>query len=185
MLPHPADDHGCSIVAIFRIKHKTVEMLKMNEGAWPASLRLFRDFVRGGTTDLPNPGPRKCGLLKAIATCKNVDEVAEGIPAVLKRQALRQNGKPTLITQSGQVFRDPAGEWLEVSIDVRRFCFAAREAPSRHTVMALRQLRDRLGKASVHIGFLIQGTGEDCPEGIVCDARLHCLDIMKDPVEVV
>eukprot|EP00928_Gymnodinium_smaydae_P045847 TRINITY_DN30517_c0_g1_i1.p1 TRINITY_DN30517_c0_g1~~TRINITY_DN30517_c0_g1_i1.p1 ORF type:complete len:406 (-),score=81.83 TRINITY_DN30517_c0_g1_i1:128-1285(-) len=177
MMAHPSDDHGCSIVAFFRIRDETLELLRKPCAEQPPALRLLQDFVKGGATDLPNPGPRKSGLFKAIATCENVEEVAQGIPSVLKTQAMKQNGKPALITQSGAVFKDAAnGEWMEISIDVRRFCFAAREA--------LVQLRDRLRQASVHIGFLIQGVGMDLPEGIICDVRLHCLDIMNDPLDV-
>jgi len=179
MWAHPKDDPGCNVVAIFRIKQETVDLLNEHQAGkkqLPEGVRLFLEFVRGGTTDLPNPGPRRSGLFKAIATCTNADEVADGIPAMLRKTALKQNGKPALITQSGSVFADPNGEWMEIGVDVRRFCFAAKEV--------LVQLRDRLVKASVHIGFLIQGVGDDLPEGIICDCHLHCIDLERDPVHV-
>jgi len=176
--PHPRDDHGCSLVAMWRIKGETLDMLSRDAQDQPVALRLFKDFIRGGTTDLPNPGPRTAGLLKAIARVENADEVAKGIPWPLKSTALRQNGKPTLLTQSGSVFKDSAnnGEWVEIGIDVRRFCVPARQA--------LVQLRDHLRTTSVHIGFLIQNVGGSGPEGIVCDVHLHCMDIVENPTWV-
>lgn len=176
LMPHPEEDHGCSVVAFFHIKPATLKLLEAGGGS-PPCLRLFEDFVRGGCTDLPNAGPRKLGLFKAIALCENMEEISDGIPWLLKKQALKQNGKATLVTQSGRVRKDPKGEWAEVSIDVRRFCFPAKEA--------LVQLHDRLSRASIHIGFLVQGVGDDnLPEGLLCDLRLHNVDLAAEAAAV-
>eukprot|EP00415_Alexandrium_ostenfeldii_P005081 UN5081 len=84
------------------------------------------------------------------------------------------NGKPCLITKSGTVFKDPAGEWLEVDIDIRRFCYVARSM--------LISLREVLPRSSVHCGFTIQGCDEEeLPEGIVCDMWLHNVNLVDDP----
>eukprot|EP00415_Alexandrium_ostenfeldii_P001878 UN1878 len=87
------------------------------------------------------------------------------------------NGKPCLITKSGTVFKDPAGEWLEVDIDIRRFCKLARTM--------LISLRELLPRSSVHCGFTIQGCDEEeLPEGIVIDMWLHNVNLVDDPLSI-
>jgi len=171
MFSHPEDDHGCSVVAFFQIKDSTLAMLQSENP--PVCLKLFQEFVKGGTTLLPNASYEKSGLFKAIALCENVQEVASLVPRPFRAQAIAKNGKPALITSSGSVFRDPSGEWMEIGIDVRCFCHMARKM--------LVDLREHMSRTSLHIGFLIQGQGAcNLPEGIIGDVHLHHGDILKD-----
>jgi len=164
---HPANDHGCSIITLYRIKPSTLHLLR-SERRTPA-ISLFAQFVSGGTTHLVG-GNRTSGLFKAIAVAGNVDAV--GVPRVLMPTVRKFNGKPCLITQSGTVFRDASGEWLEVNVDIRRFCSLARNM--------LVSLRDLLPRASVHCGFTIQGCEDhELPEGIVADVWLHNVDLIN------
>jgi len=168
---HPSSDHGVSIVAVFRVRGETLEMLRRG-GALEPCVRLFRDFVRGGRTDLPcaKSATKTTGLLKGIAFAENVGEV--NVPWLLKPLVQKYNAKPCLITKSGSVAAGERGEWLEIGVDVRRFSSAAKTS--------LVQLRDCLPQASIHVGILIQGQeDEDLPEGLVMDVRLHYLNLLN------
>merc|ERR1712083_232971 len=112
---HPKDDHGLSIVAFFHIKGETLQMLKNPNP--PSCLRLFKEFVEGGTTDLPRPnGANKTtGLFKGIANGENPDDIS--IPFLLKPTVLKYNAKPCLMTKSGTVYKSPDGEWFEIGVD--------------------------------------------------------------------
>mmetsp|Transcript_80882 Transcript_80882/g.252293 ORF Transcript_80882/g.252293 Transcript_80882/m.252293 type:complete len:393 (-) Transcript_80882:100-1278(-) len=172
---HPAEDAGVSIVTIFRIKPETIRVLRSCR--WPADLRMFVDFVKAGKTDLPTDrgGSKTSGLMKAVAAVGNLEEV--GVPKLLLPTVRKYSGKPCLITKSGTVFKDPSGEWLEIDIDLRRFCRLARTM--------LVSLRDLLPRSSVHCGFTIQGCDDDeLPEGIVCDMWLHNINLKDDPRQI-
>jgi hypothetical protein len=169
---HPASDHGCSVVAFFHIKEETLKLLQQGDRA-PPYVRLFQKFVEEGRTDLPG-GYKASGLLKAIADCENLTSVIDRVPKILQPTVLKYNAKPTLITKSGAVHQGLGGEFLELAIDVRRFCWMAKNA--------LQSLRGYLPSVSVHIGFLIQGfKDEELPEGLICDLHLHSTDILNDP----
>jgi len=167
---HPANDHGCSIITVHRIKPTTLQMLRSERRM--AAVSLFAKFVSGGTTHLVG-GTKTSGLFKAIAVAGNVEAI--GVPRVLLPTVRKFNGKPCLITQSGTVFQDTSGrgEWLEVNVDIRRFCSLARNM--------LVSLRDLLPRTSVHCGFTIQGCEDhELPEGIVADVWLHNVDLITD-----
>jgi len=169
---HPRDDHGLSIIAFFHIKGETLQMLRNPDP--PPCLRLLKDFVEGGSMDLPRPnGANKTtGLFKGIAHAENVDDV--GVPFLLKPTVLKYHHKPVLMTKSGKVFKSTDGEWMEIGVDVRRFSSFAKNM--------LVTLRDLLPEASVHFGFTIQGQeDEDLPEGILFDLRLHYANLAMDP----
>merc|ERR1712032_454119 len=166
------DDHGCSIVTIHEIREETLQALQQDTP--PAHIRLLRDFVCAGQTDLPQSQGKtnSAGLFKAIAQVGNFDELT--LPWLLKRPVKSYNGKPCLITKSGTTFKGPRNEWLEVDVDVRDFNTFARNM--------LYQLREHLKEASIHCGFTIQGcTPEELPEGIVTDIWLHNIDIVENP----
>jgi len=165
---HPANDHGCSIITLYHIKPATMRLLRSGERT--AAVSLFAKYVSGGTTHLIG-GNRTSGLFKAIAVAGNVEAI--GVPRVLLPTVRNFNGKPCLITQSGTVFRDASGEWLEVNVDIRCFCSLARNM--------LVSLRDLLPRTSVHCGFTIQGCEDhELPEGIVADVWLHNVDLISD-----
>jgi len=163
---HPANDHGCSILTLHRIKPATLRLLR--SGRRTAAVSLFAKFVSGETTHLVG-GNRSSGLLKAIAVAGNVEAI--GVPQVLLPTVRKFNGKPVVITRSGTVFRDASGEWLELDVDIRFFCSLARSV--------FVSLRGLLPRTSVHCGFTIQGCEDhELPEGIVADAWIHNIDLV-------
>jgi len=163
-------DPGCSVVAMFAIKKETVEAARSDQP--PASVRILRDFVQRASDQCPVGDKSSSGILKAIAIGENVDSL--GMSSLLLSIVHRYNGTPMLVTRSGHVRKDPAGEWLEVNIDVRVWSFTARNA--------LYNLRESLAIASVHCGFVIQGCKDDeLPEGMIGACYIHNLDIMSSP----
>merc|ERR1711865_194069 len=91
--------------------------------------------------------------------------------------ASKFNGKPCLITQSGNMTKGPEGEWIEVSVDLRLFAMAAR--------VMLQKCRDRIAMASIHVGFLVQGIeDDDLPEGLIGDAVIHNVHLEEDALDV-
>mmetsp|Transcript_120398 Transcript_120398/g.340673 ORF Transcript_120398/g.340673 Transcript_120398/m.340673 type:complete len:342 (+) Transcript_120398:118-1143(+) len=166
------DDPGCTVVSVHSITAETLRDLRSPEPS--ARVRLFRDFVQSaGGRCVPSADKYTTGVLKGIAMCENVDDVA--IPAMMRPMVRTYNGTPALITKSGAVRKDPEGEWLEVNIDVRVWSYAARSA--------LYNLRDYLPQAILHMGFVIQASeDDDLPEGIICACRLIALDLVRSPV---
>jgi len=180
MNPWGTHDPGCSIVALFHIKGETLDQLEHNSGS--PSLELFKRFCQGPCGNLENRMTRDspsttAGILKATSFCTNLEECANGMPSHVYNQCSTFNGQPFLITKSGNMERAPDGEWMEISMDVRLFATAAR------VVMA--QCRDRMAKASVHVGFLIQGIEDDeLPEGLIGDCVIHNVHIEDDAKHV-
>mmetsp|Transcript_35975 Transcript_35975/g.84291 ORF Transcript_35975/g.84291 Transcript_35975/m.84291 type:complete len:330 (-) Transcript_35975:97-1086(-) len=167
-------DPGCSVVAMFAITKEAV--LAATQASPPAAVRMLRNFMAKAGGPCPeDASTTSTGVVKAIAIGENVDDV--GIPVLMKPAVARYNGTPTLITRSGTTHRDPAGEWLEVDIDVRYWAYAARSA--------LYHLRGCMPAAVIHLGFLIQATEDaDLPEGIIGACRVYGLDIMQAPVDI-
>jgi len=171
------DDPGCSVVAVFHIKSETLDELQTSRHS--SKLKLFKQFCDGPVGCLDkrvkssSSSTNSGGVLKAIACCKNFDECASDMNKILRDQLHSYNGtKPCLITKSGQLMKDPHGEWMEISVDVRQFSFAA-------TVL-LSQCRETFATASLHIGFTIQGTeDEDLPEGLIGDLIVHNVHIVN------
>jgi len=177
--PFGYPDPGCSIVSVYHITAETMLQLQGDSTAWSPALRLFTDFWQGQAGRLDNrkdPQERAtftAGIFKAVAYCTNLEECIEGMP--MADTAAGFNGKPCLITKSGNLMKDPdGGEWMEISVDLRLFATLAR------TMLALQ--RERIAKASIHVGFLVQGVeDEDLPEGLIGDAIIHNVDLEKDP----
>eukprot|EP00928_Gymnodinium_smaydae_P041187 TRINITY_DN27881_c0_g1_i1.p1 TRINITY_DN27881_c0_g1~~TRINITY_DN27881_c0_g1_i1.p1 ORF type:complete len:583 (+),score=101.70 TRINITY_DN27881_c0_g1_i1:79-1749(+) len=170
-------DPGCSMVALFHIRGDTMEQLE--SGRCEPSLELFRRFWEGPSGRLDNRlgrnNPDRSGVFKAVAQCGNIDECTAGM--FMADVANRFNGKPCLITKSGNMMKDPDGEWLEISVDVRLFATAAR--------MMLQQCRDRIAMAQIHVGFLIQGmTDDELPEGLIGDAVVQNVHLERDAYDV-
>lgn len=185
---HPKDDHGCSVVAVFRIRPETLQMLERPDEA-PPHLHLCKSFFAGPCAepgsdakdarrslfkrrDLSVKATKNAGIFKAVALGENPEEV--NIPKWMEKY----NGKPCLITKSGSVVRDPSGEWVEIGIDVRRFSTLARNM--------LVNFRSFLPKARVHVAFLIQGvSNEELPEGLLADVHFHYTNLFEHAQRIV
>lgn len=176
-------DAGCSFVGLFEIKPETLKAAMSDKP--PAHVELFRKFWEGpaGKPGCPNTDLDRClaqrmvkgvkkdqqpGLFKAVAKCVNPQDV--NVPDILHQY----NGKPCLITKCGYVIKDPAGEWMEIGIDVRGFNVLARKM--------LCSFRNMLPRTKIHYGFLIQGVeDEELPEGLLCDMYCHGINMMDNP----
>mmetsp|Transcript_31614 Transcript_31614/g.98356 ORF Transcript_31614/g.98356 Transcript_31614/m.98356 type:complete len:168 (-) Transcript_31614:158-661(-) len=114
---------------------------------------------------------QQAGLFKAIAHCVNPKDVH--VPDMFHTY----NGKPVLIAKCGYVVKDPAGEWIEIGVDIRGFNVLARKM--------LCSFRGVLPRTKIHYGFTIQGVeDEELPEGLLCDMYMHGINIMQDPVMI-
>lgn len=193
-LPYTTAYHspGCSFVAFFHIKPHVLQELQ--SGHLSPSVRMFKEFCAGpagkpGVPEDPNrslalrrnkaktsDAAADSGLLKATAWCQNTDDLK------LPRWMSRFNGKPTTITQSGYIVKecpglDFPGEWMEIGVDVRDFCWLAR--------LGLVNYKGRIPQAKLHLGFMVQAVkDEDMPEGLICDLHVQGVDIENDPVQI-
>jgi len=179
-------DAGCNFVGFFHIKPETLQALKSDDP--PASVKLFKAFWEGpaGMPGGPNNDPDRCldqrvnkavkkdkqaGIFKTIAHCVNPEDL--NVPDTFHTY----NGKPCLIAKCGYIMKDPAGEWLEIGIDVRGFNIMARKM--------LCSFRHILPSTKIHYGFLIQGVEDDeLPEGLLCDMYLHGVDMLENPTSI-
>lgn len=166
-------DPGCSIVAVFGITDDAVR--EATSSTPSAAVQLMANFVRQAGGSCGDASRLSSGVVKGIAIGENISELGLSmIPAALVN---RYNATPTLVTKSGTCFKGPEGEWLEIDVDVRNWCFAARKA--------LVNLRGCLPKATLHIGACIQGVDDsELPERIFCACRIHNLDLDETPVAV-
>lgn len=185
---HPKEDSGCSVVAVFRIRPETLQMLERLDEA-PPHLHLCKSFLEGQCGDpgsdakdakrslfsrrnLSVKATKNSGLFKAVALGENPEEV--NIPKWMEKY----NGKPCLITKSGSIVRHPSGEWIEIGVDVRRFSTLARNM--------LVNFRSFLPKARVHVAFLIQGVAnEELPEGLLADVHFHYTNLFEHAQRIV
>lgn len=193
MLPHSSglnpfskEDAGCSFVVFFHIKPETLRELSSRNPS--PCVRLFREFCAGpaGVPGGPKDDPNRCldkrkvynkkmdrhsGLFKAMACCENPQDI--NVPDLLHKY----NGKPALITKSGYIIKDPAGEWMEIGIDVRKFNPLCRKM--------LVSFRDMIPRTKIHYGFLIQAVEDDeMPEGLICDMYCHGVNIVDEPLTI-
>lgn len=176
------EDGGCSYITFFEITNETIE--RLNDDCPPPWLRLFKKFCAGpagkpGCPKDPNRSlalrqsktltkDRDTGILKAAAVGSSDGE--SSIPAFLQQF----NGKSFVITDSGYVVKDPAGEWMEMGFDVRQFPFLFKDA--------MYNFRNFLTVGTFHIGFMIQASEEEyLPEGLICDLYLAGLDMVAHP----
>jgi len=181
MNPLGAHDPGCSIVSIFHVTGETLQLVE--DPNCPPSLTLFKNFCAGPDGRLNNrlqPSQKQTntsGLFKAVAFCTNLENCTAGMHGA--DLASKFNGKPCLITKSGNMIKDSSGnrEWIEISVDVRLFATAAR--------IMLAQCRDRIAKAHIHVGFFIQGCDDrELPEGLIGDVFLDCVHLDQDAKDV-
>lgn len=180
--PFAKENGGCSFVGFFEIANETLQAV--NSENPPPCVRLFREFCEGpaGKPGVPGDPNRSLslrkngsntkdldtGIFKAAGWCENEDEL--GVP-----QFLRQfNGKSFVITDSGYVVKDPAGEWMELGFDVRHFPILFRDA--------LYTFQNFLPKAQYHVGFMVQASHDEyLPEGLLCDLYVSGVDIAAHP----
>ncbi|OLP80975.1 hypothetical protein AK812_SmicGene38542 [Symbiodinium microadriaticum] len=126
------------------------------------------------------------GIFKANAKCLNPEDV--NVPEMLHEY----NGKPCLITKSGYIVKDPAGEWCELGIDVRGWNVldpAGEWCELGIDVRGWNVLAPRILDSPVldlhKVRFLVQGTEDDeLPEGLMCDAYVYGVNIMDDPAHL-
>jgi len=178
-------DPGCSFVGFFHITAETIKAVQGDNP--PPHVKLFKDFwegpggAPGASADDPNRSlnarvkagkkDQQAGLFKAIAKCVNPQDVS------VPEKCHVYNGKPCLITKCGYITKDPAGEWMEIGIDVRGFNILARKM--------LGSFRHLLPKTKIHYGFLIQGIEDDeMPEGLLCDMYVHGINMLDDPYDI-
>jgi hypothetical protein len=185
--PFSQQDGGCNFVGFFHIKPETIRAL--NSVDCPPAVRLFREFCAGpcGKPGGPKDDPdrslgkrmankkekldRTAGLFKAMASCKNPQDV--NVPDLFHKY----NGKPCLITNSGYIVKDPAGEWLEIGVDVRKFNLLCRKM--------LGSFRDLIPRTKIHCGFLIQAvTDDEMPEGLICDMLTYGVNVVDDALPI-
>lgn len=186
IVPWRKEDPGASFVAFFHIAPETIRASERKDP--PADVRQLVDFFAGpcGAPGGPRSDPDRSlasrletgkkkdvqsGIFKANAKCLNPEDV--NVPEMLHEY----NGKPCLITKSGYIVKDPAGEWCELGIDVRGWNVLVRKM--------LCSYREMIPKTKVHFGFLVQGTEDDeLPEGLMCDAYVYGVNIMDDPAHL-
>jgi len=179
-------DPGCSVVGMFHIKPETIHSLRTPTP--PPCIKLLKDFCAGpaGRPDGPAGDPERslfsrvqkrkkkdqqAGLFKAIAHCVNPQDVH--VPDLFHTY----NGKPVLIAKCGYIVKDPAGEWIEIGVDVRGFNVLARKM--------LCSFRGLLPRTKIHYGFTVQGVEDDeLPEGLLCDMYVHGINMVDDPIKV-
>jgi len=177
-----AVDPGCNFVGFFQIRPETLQDARSENP--PPGVRVFRDFCAGpcgrpGDPSDPNRSLRarvdqtrnldqQAGLFKAMARCENPEEV--NIPDIFHKY----NGQPCLITKCGYIVKDPAGEWMEIGIDVRGFNVLARTV--------LEKQRHQLPHAKIHYAFLIQAMEDfEMPEKLLCDMYVCGMNMVDDP----
>jgi len=168
------EDHGCSVVSVNVIEPETLRASRGSAGDMPPALRLFSKWLAEGEVKLGDK--TTSNVLKAIAFCENLEELAESIPG-LNTTMQPFNAMPALITKSGTLRRDPSGanEWLEIVFDVRMWCFAARAA--------IYNLRSALPGAVMQSSLVLQGVEDDeLPERVLCTGRVTGFDMMRTPV---
>jgi len=168
------EDFGCSVVSVSVIEPETLRASRGSTEDMSPAVRLFCKWLAEGEVKLGDKSTSN--VLKAIAFCENLEDLAESIPGL--QSALQPfNAMPALITQSGTLRRDPseAKEWLEIVFDVRMWCFAARAA--------IYNLRSALPSAVMQSCLVLQGVeDEELPERVLCTGRITGFDLMRTPV---
>jgi len=144
---------GSNAIIVCKISAATLEEVKKPVESWSAALRLLVNFVEKAATD---KAVKEC--FKAISIVDNISELKLG--SFIEGY----NGKPVLITKSGQVFQGEG--YLEFDINVHVWNMMARKT--------LKSLQPNVSRMTVDSGFVIQGTADDeLPEIMLAACRLH------------
>ncbi|KAG5180463.1 hypothetical protein JKP88DRAFT_349555 [Tribonema minus] len=159
MFSNSDDGPGLQAIFYFAITQQTVDALRDLDKA-PSAVKLWARYCAKHGED-----EETRGRFKAMCVVGNWADA--GLNANLKGW----NGKPVLITKTGETFagKPAAGggmTCLEMDINVHRFRFPAKKA--LHTLM------ERFEKMILHVGFTIEGrTPDELPEGMLACACLN------------
>lgn len=144
---------GSNLIIVCRIAPHTVEMLKQAPETWSAALKLLINFVQVAPHD---EAVRK--TFKAISIVQDIKALKLG--SFIEGY----NGKPVLITKSGQVFQGDG--YFEVDVNVHTWNMMARKT--------LKSLQPNMSRMTVDTGFVIQGSAdEELPEQMLAAVRFH------------
>ena len=144
---------GSNVIIVCKISAATLEEVKKPVAEWSPALRLFANFVEKAATDKAVRESFKCiSIVDSIKDLK-LGSFIEGY-----------NGKPVLITKSGQVFQGTG--YFEFDINVHMWNMVARKT--------LKSLQPNVSRMTVDSGFVIQGTAdEELPEIMLAACRFH------------
>eukprot|EP00746_Dinoflagellata_sp_MGD_P069874 gnl/MRDRNA2_/MRDRNA2_28589_c0_seq1.p1 gnl/MRDRNA2_/MRDRNA2_28589_c0~~gnl/MRDRNA2_/MRDRNA2_28589_c0_seq1.p1 ORF type:complete len:527 (+),score=76.84 gnl/MRDRNA2_/MRDRNA2_28589_c0_seq1:111-1583(+) len=146
-----------SLVLGFRVRSETQAAAAI--AACDPALELFKRYCSNASQDFSLQSK-----LKLIGRAENLP-----IPSMLASTFARYNGKkPAIITRSGYLISGP--EYLEMDVDVRKFCWAARQA--------LYQVWDSVSEAKITLAAVVQGDHDmELPERVFGCATLNRLDL--------
>lgn len=153
----PGDGPGYSVVYYFVLKPETRKLLEEQSNS---AVRLLKRFCEGYKTEGLH------GRLKAIPQVVNIDELDLG--RVINSALRTYNAKPFLTGPKFHTFHEGEG-YLEVDVDIHRFCYPARLLSS--------QFLPYLPQMVIDVGIVIEGVGdEEQPEQMLGCCRLFKID---------
>lgn len=151
------NDPGVSIIQYFAIKPEVVEDYNGDEAQHTSAMKLWKRYVETWETD---EDVRR--RLKGIGVIDNLAEFG----TLAKFEGY--NGKPFILNKTVQ--RKTGEDYLEISVDVRKFAFFAKKMTY--------SFMDYTKKLQINMGIVVQAeTDEEMPEGIVLVSQLHNLDL--------
>ena len=165
---------GCSVAFYFALSAAAAsDVLGKDPAHWSAGLRLWRAYVErcggGGGGDA-----KFQGRLKAMGIVENIEALGFG------SMVNGYNGKPTLITKSGQLAPGsrPNGAgamWCwEMAVDVSQFNWVARKS-------LCGPIMSKISAAAINVGFTVEGRDDgELPEQILGCAVLSKVDLKRD-----
>jgi hypothetical protein len=153
------DGRSFAVLLYYKITPRALEQFKT--AATPAT-RLFKQFC----ADLPSGSTENHGRFKAIPRVANSAECDLG--SAMKGLLKTYNAKPFLTGPYAHSFIR-GKNYLEIDIDVHRFCYMARKAAF--------QFLDSLKTMIIDVGFVVEGvTDEELPEQVLGCTRLAYFD---------
>jgi len=157
------DGEGYSLVVYFLIQPAVKEELQNPSDKSSNAIRLLRQFFESKDEGFDDYKRR----FKAIPRLANPDEVNLGMS--LRPLVSTYNGKPFMTGPRCHSFhRGP--NYLEVDVDVHRFCFLARKA--------VNGLIDMLPTMVIDLAFVVEGTtDEELPEQVLGCCRFSKLNL--------
>uniref|UniRef100_A0A7S2MX10 Protein ENHANCED DISEASE RESISTANCE 2 C-terminal domain-containing protein n=1 Tax=Helicotheca tamesis TaxID=374047 RepID=A0A7S2MX10_9STRA len=149
-------------VIVFAIEQWVVEELKDIDNASPA-VKLLAEWCREAETNVEFRG-----RFKAIGLVEEMEKM--GIPGFITQY----NGKPTLITKSGNFTRHE--KYIEMAINVHLWAYVARKG--------MLTLLPSFAKLLINVGFTIEGRSDmELPEVLLGGCRFIRLDPAKAKVD--
>jgi len=154
------DGPTCIVILYFVITARTLEELEDLDNASPA-VKLFAEWCKRGESDFDFRS-----RLKALAFVEEMDKL--GFPSFINGY----NGKPALITKSGNYVRHE--NYGEMAINVFKWGYLAKKG--------LYTLRDEFPRFRVNIGFVVEGRkDEELPEILLGGIRAMHMNLAKVP----